>query len=81
MYVTNEYPQSMFMSKNKKKKNNVYPCPPIFAKIKVGVRGSKLQWRINTRPRCELSLAPNVVYYYARRHFRFLFFGIFIVKL
>ena len=37
---SNEYPQSMFMSRNKK--NNVYPCKPQFYYIKVGLSGSKL---------------------------------------
>ena len=37
---SNEYPQSMFSSRNKK--NNVYPCKPQFYNIKVGLRGSKL---------------------------------------
>ena len=37
---SNEYPQSMFLSKNKK--NNVYPCKPQFYFIKVGM----LSWRI-----------------------------------
>ena len=37
---SNEYPQSMFLSKNKK--NNVYPCKPQFYCIKVGFKGSKL---------------------------------------
>ena len=32
---SNEYPQSMFSSKNKT--NNVYPCKPQFYYIKVGV--------------------------------------------
>ena len=31
---SNEYPQCMFLSKNKK--NNVYPCKPQFYCIKVG---------------------------------------------
>ena len=31
---SNEYPQSMFLSRNKK--NNVYPCKPQFYFIKVG---------------------------------------------
>ena len=31
---SNEYPQSMFLSRNKK--NNVYPCKPQFYYIKVG---------------------------------------------
>ena len=33
---SNEYPQSMFWSKNKKK---VYPCKPPFYYIKVGCKG------------------------------------------
>ena len=34
---SNEYPQSMFLSRNNK--NNVYPCKPQFYYIKVGVKG------------------------------------------
>ena len=34
---SNEYPQSMFLSRNKK--NNVYPCKPQFNYIKVGFKG------------------------------------------
>ena len=37
---SNEYPQSMYLSRNKK--NNVYPCKPQFYYIKVGFKGSKL---------------------------------------
>ena len=37
---SNEYPQSMFLSRNKK--NNVYPCKPQFYYIKVGFKGAKL---------------------------------------
>ena len=37
---SNEYPHSMFLSRNKK--NNVYPCKPQFYYIKVGFMGSKL---------------------------------------
>ena len=37
---SNEYPQSMFLSKNKK--NNVYPCKPKFYYIKVGFKGVKI---------------------------------------
>ena len=37
---SNEYPQSMFLSKNKK--NNVYPCKPQFYYIKVGYKGVKI---------------------------------------
>ena len=36
---SNEYPQSMFLSRNK---NNVYPCKPQFYYMKVGFIGSKL---------------------------------------
>ena len=34
---SNEYPQSMFSSRNKK--NNVYPCKPQFYYIKMGFKG------------------------------------------
>ena len=34
---SNEYPQSMFLSRNKK--NNIYPSKPQFYYIKVGFRG------------------------------------------
>ena len=37
---SNEYPQSMFLSKNKK--HNVYPCKPQFYYIKVGFKGVKI---------------------------------------
>ena len=37
---SNEYPQSMFLSRNKK--NNVYPCEPQFYYIKVGFKGVKI---------------------------------------
>ena len=37
---SNEYPQFMFLSRNKK--NNIYPCKPQFYYIKWGLRGSKL---------------------------------------
>ena len=35
-----EYPQAMFLSRNKK--NNVYPCKPQFYYIKVGFNGVKI---------------------------------------
>ena len=41
---SNDYPQSMFLSRNKK--NNVYPCKPQFYYIKWGLRGSKLYRRV-----------------------------------
>ena len=37
---SNEYPQSMFLSRNKK--NNVSPCKPQFYYIKVGFKGVKI---------------------------------------
>ena len=37
---SNGYPQSMFLSRNKK--NNVYPCKPQFYCIKVGFKGVKI---------------------------------------
>ena len=37
---SNEYPQSMFFSRNNK--NNVYPCKPQFYNIKVGFKGVKI---------------------------------------
>ena len=37
---SNEYPQSMFLSRNKK--NNIYPCKPQFYYIKVGFKGVKI---------------------------------------
>ena len=37
---SNEYPQNMFLSRNKK--NNVYPCKPQFYYIKVGFKGVKI---------------------------------------
>ena len=39
---SNEYPQSMFMIRNKK--NNVYPWKPKLYYIKVGYKGVKLIW-------------------------------------
>ena len=40
---SNEYPQFMFLSRNKN--SNVYPCKPQFYCIKVGLWGSKLYRR------------------------------------
>ena len=51
---SNEYPHSMFLSKNNK--NNVYPWNPQFYYIKWGLRGSKLyryvfvmKWHLSTQ--------------------------------
>ena len=37
---SNEYPQSMFLSR--KKKNSVYPCKPQFYYTKMGFEGIKI---------------------------------------
>ena len=37
---SNEYPQSMFLSRNKK--NNLYPCKTQFYYLKVGFKGAKI---------------------------------------
>ena len=37
---SNKYPQSMFLSRNKKK--NVYPCKPQLYYIKVGFKGVEI---------------------------------------
>ena len=55
---SNEFPQSMFLSRNKK--INVYPCEPCFTIHKRGLRGSKVHslfswclsragWYVNTK--------------------------------
>ena len=41
---SNEYPQSMFLSR--KKKYNVYPCKPQFYYIKLGFKGVKIIWYV-----------------------------------
>ena len=53
---SNEYPQSMFLSRNKK--NNVYPCKPQFYYIKVGFKGVKI---IKVCFRDEPGFAPDVL--------------------
>ena len=57
---SNEYPQSMFLSRNKK--TNVYPVNPSFAIKKWGLRGSKLYrhvFMMNTLSMTEAKLADN----------------------
>ena len=61
---SNECPQSMFLSRNKK--NNVYPCKPQFYCIKVGFKRSKLYRYIfvmgNVRPaKIQISLRIRAV--------------------
>ena len=50
---SNEYPQSMFLSRNKK--NNAYPCKPQFYYIKVGFKGVNI---IQTRFRYDAYWKP-----------------------
>ena len=58
---SNEYPQSMFLSRYKK--NNVYPCKPQFYYIKVGCKGVKIMydwhfmWTVCTR-----NVKPNFLW-------------------
>ena len=47
---SDEYQQSMFMSRNKK--NNVYPCKPQFYYIKVRFKGVKIIYYIDVFLRC-----------------------------
>ena len=61
---SNEYPQSMFLSRNKK--NNVYSCKPQFYYIKVRLKGSKLhRYVLVVRVRFRASktdLSPRVAF-------------------
>ena len=61
---SNEYPQSMFLSRNKK--NNVYPCKPQFYYIKVGLRGSDLYRHVFVMLRFTFSLYTTVPYHEKR---------------
>ena len=70
---SNEYPQSMFLSRNKK--NNVYPCKPQFYYIKVGFKGVKIiyacfrdDWGLNLALRISNScvLSGNTQIFYPR---------------
>ena len=57
---SNEYPQSMFLSRNNK--NNVYPCKPQFYYIKVGFKGVKLYRRVFVMSRNGLSCLKRPAY-------------------
>ena len=57
---SNEYPQSMFLSRNKK--NNVYPCKPQFYYIKVGFKGSKLYGYVYVMGRLRFLIVAFHVY-------------------
>ena len=51
IFCSNEYPQFIFLSRNKK--NNVYPCKPQFYYIKVGLKGVRIL-KVCFRDGCEL---------------------------
>ena len=53
---SNEYPQSMFLIRNKK--NNVYPCKPQFYYIKVGFTGH--DFVMSSHMENEQSFSPTV---------------------
>ena len=42
---SNEYPQSMFLSRNKKNDVYMYPCKPLFYYIKIGFKGGSKLYR------------------------------------
>ena len=56
---SNEYPQSMFLSRNKK--NNVYPCKPQFYYIKVGFKGSKSYRSVFAMSYLKMSSAETII--------------------
>ena len=66
---SNEYPQAMFLSRNKK--NYVYPCKPQFYYIKVGLKGSKLYrhvFMMKTKQSQSSRLSPAKFVYRAEYH-------------
>ena len=66
---SNEYPQSMFLSRNNK--NNVYPCKPQFYYIKVGLRESKLYRHVFVMLRIVLCQhVSDIIYLLFRFDFR-----------
>ena len=75
---SNEYPQFMFLSRNKK--NNVYPGKPQFYYIKVGFKGSKLYRHVfvmnvekkNTISICDLYYVACFMHYVAFRLYTFI---------
>ena len=67
---SNEYPQSMFLSRNHK--TNVYPCKPQFYHIKMGFKGVKIIWA------CFHDVEDNIIlltvtwaFFYLRWHLGF----------
>ena len=54
---SNEYPQSMFLTRNKR--NNIYPCKPQFYYVKVGFKGIKLYRRVFVMSRKQHWLKPH----------------------
>ena len=87
---SNEYPQSMLLSRNKK--NNVYHCKPQFYYIKVGFKGVKIicfhnepnldGWRLTIRLCCRAHRWPVCSFCcccFLLLFFFFLFFFFFFV--
>ena len=64
--VSNEYPHSMFLSRNKK--NDVYPCKPQFYYIKVGFKGSKLYGHVFVMA-AALSMINNAAENWLSKHY------------
>ena len=62
---SNEYPQSMFLSRNKK--NNVYPCKPQFYYIKVGFKGSILYRHVFVMNTAPLSFFSSVMFSFVEK--------------
>ena len=65
---SNEYPQSMFLSKNKK--NNVYPCKPQFYYIKVGFKEVKIIYACFRDERGIYHITIQVIWLFICLHFR-----------
>ena len=54
---SNEYPQSMFLSRDTK--NNVYPCKPQFKHIKVGSKSYRYVFVMSTVAKTDIQLNVN----------------------
>ena len=66
---SNEYPQSMFLSRNKK--NNVYPCKPQFYYIKVAFKGPKLYRHGIVMYGCAYSWTFSLLFYSEQTSYNF----------
>ena len=59
---SNEYPRSMFLSRNKK--NNVYPCKPQLYYLKVGFKGVNISWCKMSNPVSQPVWINDEIFYY-----------------